>query len=469
MKRAIIFLAALALVLGSCANTFTPTALGSTVTSAETAAKIASNAVASPVSITTTVAALTYGSKNQKITLTITNAAISSDADKTALISAVKVYALGATAASDGAYNRAAELSLGTPVVTVNGTTTTVAYYLDLSSNTSVSNQLEVFIDGSTFTLGGIKVLDLDTDTVLGEVGDDDYVSYNVTVTGAPVTAAGAQRSPRTKLTFLGTFGGVSTGSTAVTLAPVSTVDATFAKLDSTALSAAFTLKKFNTTTLAWDAVSTTNAYSTTTGVFTMTLPAAMASGEIYRVYATNGSSLKETSSVRGYQHRFDYNNKTTTANLYNAAYTSISQYTAVPSTQSAATYSAAAVFDGGNKNGYILITFSGLGAAGIKTSTLTSDNIKILDSSTGGYIPWDSTKTPEIVGANGPAAVVKICLAPSYAKAGHGYDVVIGPGATDDGASSTVTTDDLKLGDWTNVASIPYLFASASSTTGQI
>ncbi len=452
MKRTTIIIAALcaALALGSCKNSFTPAAIDASVSGAQTSAIVGAAAATPGTSpVLSVISGALLPQTARSLVLQVTNAALLSTADRTAFASAIALYPLTNTAAADGAYTRGTAITLGTPDYLISGTTTTMTYTIDLSA-AGMSNLLELVVAGDKVTLGGAKALDTDGDTVVGEAGDDDFISY-VTVTGGAATT-GNQRAPQTGLAFAGTYGGVATASTAVTLAPITTVGGAFAQLNAATLGAAFVLQKFNATTFAWDAVTTTPTYNAVNGVTTLTLGAAMANAELYRVVETNPSNVKETATVRGYTRRLSLNNSLKTVVLATAA-------TTAPATQSAATYSAASTFDTQSFNGFVTITFAGLGAQGIDMTSLTSANVKIYDTSINAYVPVSSFA---LVGTNGAGAVVRAYLAATYKKITHGYNVLMGPGAKDLGPT-TASADDLTMGSWNAITAIPYFFTSVA------
>jgi hypothetical protein len=449
MKRTILLFVALGLVLGACTNSFTPTALSSETSAAQTSLKATNNPITSTSSFGLD-SSLTYGSKDQKLTIRVV-ANLSASVDQTAFVSALTVNKLAATANTDGSYKVTAAVILGTPDVTYIQGTTMFIYTPDLSSDTALSDYLEVYIDATKFTAaGGNKVLDLDGDGVLAETGDDDLYD-TVAVSGAPVTAAGYLPNPQSTLSA-GYSGGVANLSTAVTV-DITTVGGADAVIENSLLQSAFALQKFNATTGAWDAVSVTGTYAA--GTYTMTLGTAMATGQVYRIVESTPSNVVETSAVRGIKHRLSTNNKLTSDVLISG------QITGDPATQSGASYSAEAAFSSG-LNGYVVISFSGLGAEGLDTSTLTSSTIKIYDtdSTALSYVPVSSFK---LTTDNGDSAKVVALFDASYKQRNHAYKVLIG-GVKALGAT-TATTDDTVIGDYTNTTQVPYGYVVVSGS----
>jgi hypothetical protein len=447
MKRAVLLLAALALALAACTNSFTPTAMTAEKTAAEATAKATVTPISAYANIDVSFSDLTYGLTGQKLVISFTGANLSAAADVTNLASALAVYKLGATAAADGAYSRGAALSLGTPEVSYTGGATVVIYTLSLTGDTAISDQVEVAIAGDKLTAaGGNKILDLDGDKVAGEAGDDDYIKY-IGVGGAPVTALGAARDPLASLGGLVVNGAsITNASTVVTFSALTTVGLVPANVDLSVLSTAVGLQKWNATSSTWDAVTgTTPAYNGTTGVYSITLGTAMALGEVYRVVYTNPSNIAEKAAVRGYIHRWSYNNKLTTS------YSASTYPTGAPANQSGATYDATAFFDSNNRNGYVLVAFMGLGAQGIDTTTIS--NIKLYDSTLNAYVPVSSIKAATSYGST---VYVSLTLASSYTMAGHNFIVLVGPNVKDLGAT-TASTDDRVMGTYNNVTVFPY------------
>jgi len=468
MKRAVLLLAVLALALAACTNSFTPAAMSAETTAAQAASKAAGALVTSVDA--TTMTSLTYGRAAQKLTIIFTGGNLTSTADIANLGTALAVYRLGAAAASDGSYSRGASLSLGTPSVSIAAGNTVAIYTLDLSVvDATMSDRIEVVIAGDKLTgNNGVKVLDLDGDKVAGEAGEDDYVAYP-TVAGAPVNALGNARSPRYTLgggAFAPTF---TLGNAVVTFSALTTANTAAADIDLSTLSTAISLQKWNAGSSAWAAVSGTAAYNAGTGVYTITLPSAVALGEVYRVVYTSPYNIAEKAAVRGYIHRFRYNNKlssevgdsdggTVGTQLYFA--------TGAPATESTASYSATAYFDAYGYNGYVLIVFSGLGNMGIDPATLTNDNIKIFDDTLNTYVSVASLSLIK----NGSSAQVAAALPPSYKSyysvgSLHNFIVCIGPGAKDLG-NTTATTDDQNLGYYDQVTNVPYGFSLITGTS---
>lgn len=446
MKRAfILVLAALALVLAACTNSFTSTAMDSAKTTAQTSAYAAANAMQNTANINVTSSSLTYGQTDQKFIIQFSGINLSATADQTALASAVVLNKLSATATTDGAYNVTGALSLGTPEVSYVGGNTYAVYTLNLSGDTAISDTLEVVIAGDKLTgSGGSKILDLDGDEVIGEAGDDDYVG-TVNVSGAPVAAGGVIPNPRTPLSG-GVSSGYTIGSTTVTFTALTTVTGAIATIDSSLVTAAVSLVKLNKTANTWDTIGTSSSYNAATGVLTMTLPTAVTGGDVYRVIWNSPTNVIETAAVRGYKHRWDTNNKKTTV---------IASTTPVaPTNESTATFTATTNFDSNSLNGYVTLSFNNVGTQGFDTTTLTTTNVKLYNSIKKVFVNVSSIKVLN----NGNTAIVALILPPTYMQLGDSYKVAIGPGVKALG-NTTASTDDTVLGDYTNFTNLPYGF----------
>lgn len=457
MKRAaILLLAAVALMLAACTNSFTPTTMSTETINAETSAKVAAAAITTAVAInlpTTTFSNTT----NQKITIRFANTQIT-NSDLTSLDSAVSIYPLTSAATADFTYTRGTALTKGTPVVIYDSAfgRTDVTYTVDL---TSASARLEVVIPGDAFTVSGVKVLDLDGDNLLGESGDDDYVGYVAVTGGTAVPVLGTavwERLPRYNAVTLPGVGAFTAGATVIN-STIASQNGTAGFGTATTIAAVVSLQKFNSSTLVWDTVTTTPAYSAA-GVFSLTLPAATKLGEVYRFSYGNMSTIKETTAVAGYVHKLSYSNS--------ASSVSSTYLGGDPTTQNNAySFAAASSWDSSDLNGYVLVTFSGLGTQGLDSSTATSANFKLKTSS--GYVPVDHFVVDNSQAASG-TVYVYMYFAAGQKNGGRSFDVFVGPGATDLGAT-TAASDNVSLGDYSQVGEVPFLFDKVSGGADEI
>jgi len=285
--------------------------------------------LATPTSLTPTLATATLPAlAGQRLAVTFTNGVV----DTGSIATGILVYQLLATAnaAPDNSFARGTALVPSVTSVLPDGSGGCTVYLtLDLSG-TLVSSRLEVqFVASALTASGGTSKLNKNGNHALGEATADDYYLYP-TVTGAPVTAAGAQRNPLATVSFTqGT--GPALAATTATFA-VSDVAGTF-NIDPTALNTALVWSKLNATG-GWDPLAPTGAYSATTGVLTYTFSAAFANGDIFRVvYDTN--NIKESQLVNGLIHQLGY--LTDPANRYGYFYYGVNA-TAAPFANLAAT-----------------------------------------------------------------------------------------------------------------------------------
>jgi hypothetical protein len=462
MKRATILLfAALTLVLAACTNSFTPAAIGADKSAAEATALVTANAITNAVSIALSGSGLTNGATTKgTLTITFNNATITSTTDLTNLASALAVYPVTNGTTATSAYTRGTAVTLLMPVVSVSGSSTTVAYSLDMSgySATTGSRVWEVFIAGDKLTSGGVKILDLNNDNVVGVAGDDDYIGYQVLTNGVYPTV-GAARLPQATIGYSTSINATATTST-LTFSDylydyaggyLSIVTPTLTASSITGLVA---LQYYDTTS-GWQSLTTTNTYNATTGVLTLTR-AAFANGSCYRFAITTPATIVETTKVCDYAHRASSGSPSI---IYMGEFANGSN-----PKQSSATYTATANFDSKGQNGWIQLDFSNLGTAGILLSSMTTDNVKLYDYTNLSYIPIISSFT--LIGTtNANSASVKLSLPATYTRTGHSFDVYIGP---------SVTANNLNLGNWMNVPTaassfFPYLFQRTLWTSGNI
>lgn len=465
MKRAAILLAALAIVLAGCTNSFTPAAPSSAVISTETAALVAQKALTNPVFINVSSSGLVAGATPKgHLTLQINNAVISLASDMATLKAALAVYPL-ATSTATTAYTRGTAIALPDPVVTIANNSTTLDYAIDMSaySTTTGSPEWEIYIPGDKLTVSGVKVLDLDNNQVLGEAspGPDDYIGY-VTIFGtSQPLGAGNPRNPRAFVTY---------GPPVPTSTTVSTItfndNGVIPGLTGSTIIGLFSIETFDPTSLTWKPVAATNTYDTATAVMTITLGAALPNGN-YREVVKTPYLIAETTAVNDYKHSADYGK---TSVVYPIGVFS----SGTNATESTATFSASAQFDGAGKNGYILLTFNGLGAQGLLLSSLTTTTVQLYDTNNQHFVPLAGFFILPGTNNAGPAAVVvRANLPASYTQVGHSYLVSLSSGVIDSGAT-TATSDDLNLGRWTNVpgsggSSFPYLCQNVNGSGGSI
>jgi hypothetical protein len=451
MRRYLALLAAAFIAIALCGCPF-PSLTSTQVSDAnKTASQTNTNAVVSanggfkltspinsPIPSRTTLAAAT----KQVLTLSFSYPVDSSS------MGAIHIYTLKNTADTDGAYTRNTDIAAGvTPAILSNGTGSNLQYTLDLSE-TSISNLLEIYIDGSALTgAGGTLKLNTDGDATPGEALDDDVICY-VNVSGAPVTvaAAGNERNPQAGVIAGG--GGFAVGATELT---VNMMDANFT---AALINACVGLQKFNATSKGWDNVSFTGTFSAPT--YTMTLATAMKASEIYRLILNNPYNLQETKSVNGYQHRASYDQK---LNLEVVdANEPVGPSPAATETL-ATVLSSYTQFDDNGYHGSVTIIFnSSLSAAGIDSTTVTADNIKIWDMTAEKFVPWTTSSVYATSAAND---TIQLVLDPAYQQkwdkhtsptgvityTPHNYYILTFPGLLD----GTLT-----FGDWTNNA-YPY------------
>lgn len=466
MKRAaIILLAALTLTFAACTNTFTPTAVDATLSSAEAASIVTSAVTKTPVTVSIGGAAITAGATTKQVlSITFSNVAVNAASDLATLTGALKVYPVTNAANNTTAYTRGTALTLPTPEVTVTSDTTLV-YRIDMSaySTTAGAPVWEIYLPGDKLTSSGVKVLDLDGDKNLGEASDDDYIDYKAISNTGTTLATGAARSPQEKLTSNGIIYQVTATTSTIDLFNQlytytgglgTTVIPTFSA--ASVVQGAVAMQVFDTSSFVWTNVSTTNSWDSATGILTLT-HAALTNGRQYRYVITKPYEIAESVAVCEYKHRGDYG-----ALAYaNGPAQSIG--TSTDAKQSGAGLGAPSVSYNANGTGVeISVAITGLGTQGILESSLITSNIKLYDTSLGCFVPIGSIA---LVGPNGSNVTIKITLPASYKRAGHTGYLYFSP-SVKDSYNLASTDDDRGLGDWTNVTVLPYLWRASASFT---
>ena len=370
-------------------------------------------------------------------------------------IDAITFRTLRATADADGAYSREAVLSPNSSEVIINSTSSIIRYTFNVEDATDISNPIEVSIDGSTLTFAeGTRQMDLDNDDVMGEAVDDDYVGY-ITVANPDVAAAGNQRAPRDTIGYIGGLGAAAIGDTEL----VYTWNTD--QLTSATLNASYQLYSYNSTTDAWDPVNTTGAFDDTTQEYTVTLPAAIETDELYRVEWANPYDIQENATTNGYARRV------TTEQRLNVLIAENSQEFIDADTEfynggSAALFDSISVnSDSEGYNVSIEINFDEtvIGNEGVSADTISTDSFRLYDSNDNKYVEWASSI---VVTSQTNQDVFKddyliLSLSPSYEFQGNALQLHIGPSVLVMG-DTDAADDDLYIGDLTNTeTSYPY------------
>jgi len=443
MKRILIrffALLAFAAIVGSCSNVFTGTDLSdATVLEARTGLNDVRLGVKS-ITPPAFAGALTAAA-DQYLTVTFGERL---DQDT---LSAIKFWVLSATAASDGGRTQQAALAPTAQTVRYQGDDTVIVYKFDLSVAANVSNPIQMTIDPTVLTANnGTVKLNLDGDNNLGEANEDAYVTERA-VAGAGIAAGGAAWNPQALL-GAPVIGGDAVGSSAIT----GTFPAAY-NIPLATLSSAMTIQKFNRSTLAWDTVTRTlDTYAG--GVFTASLPAAIANGDVYRIFV-NEYSIVESSTTNGYARRLTLDNQRTNELDYPAT-----SFGADATFNLAAVYGFAVTKDTNNQNVFIDVTLTaGIGTEGVDPATATTANIKVYNRTLDKFETISAISVRQSVpGAAQKNDVIRIAFPPAYTWQNDPFDLYIGPGVKDLW-NTTATSDDVSLGNWKNVTDWPFMF----------
>ena len=387
-------------------------------------------------------------------------------------LSGVHFYNLGGagTDETDGAPLRDGELPTTSYTLEFYGSTTVVTYVVDLSVTTSYSAWIEVYIDPTVLTAndGNLK-LNYDGDGTHGEASDDDYIGYITGLSGTAVT--GSSRVPRLDIqSFLTAFGIPAAGDTSITISYDFNAASytTSSPISKTLLDAYYTIQMFNPVTCIWENFSITLTNYTDNGDGTADYVinfAALDAGDFIRLATSDPYGFATTSTVFGYTARVDFDQ----------ARTIFIDTTATPiaGTKSgfSGTFNPAAIavtytseiYDASTTDEYKMVyeldfSAAGLGAEGLSETTITTSNLKLYDATDNVYIPWSSITLEDSNTGTANNDIVTLTMNPGYKNQGHTLEIHIGPGLYDLGAT-TATTDDVRLGDWTNTTTFPLGF----------
>ncbi len=236
---------------------------------------------------------------DQQFKVTFANGVVDSDT----IDAGILLFLLTDTAAADGAYTRGEAVTINNPVVIPDGAGgSSVVGTLDLSG-TAVSNQIEVQLVAGTLTAnGGTVTLNEDGDYLEGETEErqDDFFGY-ISVTGAPVTAAGSARNPQAAVSV--TPRAINDGDTTLVFDALNTAGGTNRMTaDSLSAGISFSMRAADG---SWTALSPTETttYADTTGELTFTFGSEFEIGNVYRI-AYDNYNIAEGESVNGFIHR---------------------------------------------------------------------------------------------------------------------------------------------------------------------
>lgn len=407
--------------------------------------------------------------------------------DESTIASAISFYVLKAAPETtaeieDGAYARKRILTPNaTEVVYLTGNTT-ITYTFNLASATDISDPIEAVIDASILTADeGAWKLNTDGDNFPGESPDDDLYGY-LPITNEHVTATGAQRNPRDRITMGATLPAVDqTAITANVQFDSTGAVAPYPKVTSALLNSHVNLLTYNSATDAWDALTTTGTYDDTTGVYSITQ--TILDGVVYKITLSDPYELQETATTRGFMHRYSYNQNLGDVvimppDVSFAAQADSNYYQGV---NTAALFDAAGVtvyFDSDDRNGYIEIDFSASAGGvnlneGIDIASITPDTFKLYISTLNHqkYVPWVSKEVYTIDGDGTTQKNdgLRLMLSPTYKKQSLSLELHIGP-TVRSLRDSSVSDDMLYLGDQSNVeTTYPYKQFRVYNTGEQI
>lgn len=443
-KLAVLAIAS-AIILVGCQNNFS----GTTLDTSSLAEAYSGNRTINKFSVAASAALVK--DTNQVVSLTFTNGTVDKDSIKTA----VTIYNLTAGSDNNSVHGH------GTAIpYTVSAVDSNVAYLT--MSLAGASDVIEVFVDSTKLTArNGATKMDLDGDNAQGEANDDDYYK-EFPVAGGSLT--GVARDPRLPASTLFTFTGFSMVGTPnpATLATYDTYRVTYnyATADSTDYKDLFgsclVIEKYVASSNSWVAITTTNSYSTATGVFTASF-AALTDGEVVRAKIVNVQNLKTSKEVAGFVQRYTMNNLDVTADVVTGPFAARDSATTLSTVNQSdlLTGNIKVNADSSNLNVNLVIDFSSetgiTGNQGITGSTATTDNIKLYDTTAKAFIPVTVSARAKPDSGNTVVNQIVLTLDPSYMKVNHSHTLYLGPGLKTAG-DATPGVNACKFGDPTNI-----------------
>jgi hypothetical protein len=346
-------------------------------------------------------------------------------------------------------YNLTEGVTAGTPYVRKTPITPTLQYvsngvaFLSLDC-TGATGLLEVFIDSTKLTAkNGALKLDLDGDNTPGEAGDDDYYGYIAVGTYGTNTApdtitnsANYQRRPRAGMTLTGGFLNVAAANGVYdTFRLTYTLIAGDTSDYKSMFDSSVVLEKFAPSTNTWATVSpTATVYSTTTGDWTATIPAA-SEGDVYRARLTNISSLKTAKEFYGFTQRRSMDSRYSQEELVAPTKTSVTtaKELAVSGLDSQdLAFAVSTAFDASGLNGTIVIdlNLAVTGDKGLDLTTLSTSTLKIydtVDNTVLNYVSYTTACTDPAYPAVPTRIILK--LDPTLKSKGHAFNILTSAG----------------------------------------
>jgi hypothetical protein len=367
--------------------------------------------------------------------------------DSSSIASGIAIYPLVAAADANTVWGHGTPLTFTAEVVPElidAGTMMDSRVVITINLNiTGISSRLEISIDPTLLTAnGGAKLLNMDGDGVAGEAGEDDVVTYIAVGTGTVtpftvpvVVTPGLDRdtpnngnSPNFAYS-----GGYAATSTSLTFNASDSRGGT--NVTAASLMDAVSIEKLGADG-TWSTV-TPASKTLASGVITATLSTALARGEIYRV-KSDLYEIKESAAVAGYIHRMGYDQNNSAARYVYSGWAANSNCGPVD----VAFDSAVTITDGGAANSrWFQIDFT---CTAIKMSTITTSTVRLYDITAARWVNWATD-------VKMTSSAVRFVMPSSFAgTTGNTYTIYISPLVTDDGADTTVTTDDVPFGSLT-------------------
>jgi hypothetical protein len=238
-----------------------------------------------------------FAAADQTVILRSTNGLF----DSASFATGFYVYALTATAATDGAVSRGVSIPYTTQIVPEGNGGSSAILTINLSYFTGLSSTVEIYVSATALTAnGGTLRLNTDGDAIMGEANDDDVYVYR-TVTGTGLVApAGAYKNPREFINIVAYDDFGLADATAIVYFENS--DGGYTDMTADSLKGGFLLQKMNATG-GFDTVPfATATYDNATGALTLTIATAPVLGEVYR-WVITPASINESAAIDGFIH----------------------------------------------------------------------------------------------------------------------------------------------------------------------
>ncbi len=433
---------------------FDPQAIGDAETLQEFISSIntsvgSADAAATPMTATVATGTVT-NTTSEVVQIDFTNGVVDVS-DGT--VAGLTVYKLNAGTAGEP-YERNDSVTYTADVIPDGAGNSSLYLSMDLSG-TDISTPIEIVLDAATLRgNSGARKLNMDGDNVAGE-SPDDTIFDTVAVTGALVTANGIPRDPE-GLSGYGTPGAINDGDTTIEIDFSASANTVLTNLTAESLAAGISVVRIESGSDS--AVSTTPSYDSGTGILTLTLDSAAASGQVYQIIYDE-YNITTDSAVGGITQRANTDQTAdpvrSNAIVVGGGGFAFSLDTGGPPPQTD---------DLGVDPVRVEVVFTG-GVGDVNTDTLTQENVRFFIANADGdlvAVKWSSfVRTDGTDGANVFTFTFPASFDPPASAA---WQLYLSPAITEDYAT-TDTTDDIHLVDTTGAGAARRGYSFASGT----